>query len=1179
MTGGLETTGDTGGSAVTEEVRFDPLRLGAFDLEHIVGQGGMGVVWAGHHPQSGLPVAIKVMTARQFQRERHRAALANEVRATARLAHPGIVLLFDQGLVDAGAAAASGGRLATGSPYVVMEYVSGGTLAERPPRSWGELRSVLLEVLAGLGHAHARGLVHRDIKPGNVLIAAEGDLRSGVRLTDWGIAWAGNEADEREPGLGTLQYMAPEQILGRWRDQGPWTDLYSLGCMAWRLASGAFPFAAETPTGVARRHVESPPEDFEPWMALPPAFEDWLRHLLAKSPEGRFQRAADAAAALLGLGEVTGEPAEASPRPLFGLRALTRRETVPAYLSEAPPNALVDSVGTSTAERLGALESDLPPAAHGERPRAAPLSEDWRPEPGVPRLPALAGAGLTLFELRAPPLVGRLPLRDRLWRNLVQVAHRQRAGAVLITAPRGAGASRLAEWLGRRADELGSATLVPVEPGLRGSSASGLRLALSRLLRCRGLPAPDLELRVRAWLTERGEDDVALARQLASWLSNQAAPGRATRHALGLRVLQLLAAERPVVLWLDDLHENLETQEFLARLLEDQDRSPSPILAVATWVQARADDGPNQAGFWPRLSSRPEVEWIELPPLDDEEQRLLLDQLLGLDPALRADVVRRSAGNPLFAVQLVGDAVRRQLLVPGSRGWSLAPQADQELPADLHALWCARLDGATAEVPEVRPLLELAATLGLEVRRQEWLASAAAAGLELRPQSLDCLERHRLIDRTEAGWRLAHSLLREVLLQLAEASGRLGGWHGHIAGVLGPEDPERLGRHLLAAGLLEPSIAPLFEGASRRRERGDYAEALDLLDARDRALGTLTADPEGAAHERARGDVLRARIAGHRTEFEAVVSLCEPVLQAASSRGWSDLLPEAMRTLAFAWWQRGRYDDAEGLYRDALPLFEALDAPEGVGRCQLGLGIAAYQRGEFEAALARARTAHGVFEAAGITQGVVDALGWAAILERRVGRSDQALRLLEEAVAVADAAGLRFGAAMVRNSLAVAFRAAGRLREARVLFHQVLDETELLGSGEAVWPRINLGLLALQSLHHARAREHLDQALELLETMGRVTFAGGVHVALVAAAGLARDWSAWDRHAAAAEEALARAPMPHDDIASSATLAARVASEAREIDRAKGMYAVAVAQRIALGEDATALQAELAELA
>jgi len=266
----------------------------------------MGEVWLGHHPGHGLDVAIKVMTARQVQRSRGREAFRNEVRAVAGLDHPAIVRVFDLGEIPREAERATNGRLAAGTPYLVMELVRGGSLRTVQPRSWTELRSALLELLEALAHAHARGVTHRDLKPGNVLVAAPDETGAGLRITDFGLAALVDDPTVPLRSrfiVGTLQYMAPEQVSGHLRDIGPWTDLYSLGCVAWRLATGTRAFESEDTRELIRKQVAQPPPPFLPYLPTPPGFEGWLLRLLHKDPARRFQRAGDAAWALLELGD------------------------------------------------------------------------------------------------------------------------------------------------------------------------------------------------------------------------------------------------------------------------------------------------------------------------------------------------------------------------------------------------------------------------------------------------------------------------------------------------------------------------------------------------------------------------------------------------------------------------------------------------------------------------------------------------------------------------------------------------------------------------------------------------------------------------------------------------------------------------------------------------------------
>jgi len=208
--------------------------LGPFMLSAPLGRGGMGEVWEGIHRTEQVQVAVKVMTLRASRREEFRKAFGAEVQAAARLHHPHIIHVFDYGEVSAETEELSATRLAAGSPYLVMELAVGGSLKDLGmPRDWHEFRTNLLQILDALAHAHARGVIHRDIKPGNVLFGHEEDGRHLLKLSDFGIARAveGNtRAGNRDSNAaGTPHYMAPEQIHGLWRDQGPWTDLYSVG--------------------------------------------------------------------------------------------------------------------------------------------------------------------------------------------------------------------------------------------------------------------------------------------------------------------------------------------------------------------------------------------------------------------------------------------------------------------------------------------------------------------------------------------------------------------------------------------------------------------------------------------------------------------------------------------------------------------------------------------------------------------------------------------------------------------------------------------------------------------------------------------------------------------------------------------------------------------------------------
>jgi|GEM_PF-2896217 len=264
----------------------DPVPLRDFDLLRPIGDGATGRVWYGVHRTTGTPVAVK--TLHRFLQDPEIVALfEREARAIAALDHPHVVALLDFGTVDGDSASRGGDRLVEGAPFLVMEHVSGGTLVDAPIDSETQLQEILTVLLAALGHAHSRGVLHRDLKLSNVLRAGVGDLRPGLRLADFGIAWFARGEEDDLFSVGTPAYMAPEQLAGERGDLGPWTDLYALACLAWRLVCGAPPVRSENRLTLLLRKEK---QQFEPWaprFAVPAGLEDVLRATLVPEADRR----------------------------------------------------------------------------------------------------------------------------------------------------------------------------------------------------------------------------------------------------------------------------------------------------------------------------------------------------------------------------------------------------------------------------------------------------------------------------------------------------------------------------------------------------------------------------------------------------------------------------------------------------------------------------------------------------------------------------------------------------------------------------------------------------------------------------------------------------------------------------------------------------------------------------
>ncbi len=261
-------------------------RLGTFDILREVGRGGMGVVLHAYDPCLQRDVAIKVIDPKLANNEVARQRFCREARAAAAVTHDNLVAVHQ---VDEDED--------SGLPYLVMQLVAGESLEQRLKRSGKlsvpEVARIGMQAAAGLAAAHAGGLIHRDIKPGNILLESPSDR---VKLTDFGLARAAEDVKLTRTGFvaGSPLYMAPEQARGEEVDHR--ADLFSLGSVLYESASGTPPFDGKTPLAVLRRVAdETPPPLSQVNPEVPHWLSDIVDKLLAKDPSHRFQTAAEVA--------------------------------------------------------------------------------------------------------------------------------------------------------------------------------------------------------------------------------------------------------------------------------------------------------------------------------------------------------------------------------------------------------------------------------------------------------------------------------------------------------------------------------------------------------------------------------------------------------------------------------------------------------------------------------------------------------------------------------------------------------------------------------------------------------------------------------------------------------------------------------------------------------------------
>lgn len=271
---------------LTAAERIGTTLAGKYRLDRILGQGGMGTVFAGVHEWTSRQVAVKMLNADLAADEVTAQRFLQEARAAAGLEHPNVVDVLDMGQAEDGAV------------YLVLELLVGGSLSDqivRGPMSVEATLSHLLPVIDALGSAHAHGIVHRDLKPDNIFLSITPQGRVIPKLLDFGIVKiAGDKASKTKVGfiVGTPEYMSPEQAQGK-ADIGPPSDVWSMGVVLFECLTGQLPFQAETQTGVLVAVVtQRAPSVRTLGIEVPRAIAAVVDRALAVEPEARFPDAA-----------------------------------------------------------------------------------------------------------------------------------------------------------------------------------------------------------------------------------------------------------------------------------------------------------------------------------------------------------------------------------------------------------------------------------------------------------------------------------------------------------------------------------------------------------------------------------------------------------------------------------------------------------------------------------------------------------------------------------------------------------------------------------------------------------------------------------------------------------------------------------------------------------------------
>ena len=757
-----------------------------FRVESVLGAGSMGVVFRAS-PLAGdtRPVALKVVLP-DPRHQRSVPRLLRGARLAAQVKHPNVVETLAHGRV---------GPEREGY-FVAMELVEGVSLGRliSAELDIGAICTLMCQVLGALAHMHARGVLHRDIKPDNVLVSRAPDGHLVCKISDFGIAadLQGEATELTQPGvtIGTPVYMAPEQMEGKGLDT-PALDLYPVGVVLYEFLSGRLPFASSTMTGLmAKMTREAPPLLPREGLEVPPALQDVVMRLLRSRPEERYLMAADARAAL--------EPFCA-----------------PAVM---PARRWEELAWTPRAWDT----SDLPAG--------------W----GQGRVQLAAGTGhvaaVPVAAAGALPLVGRDDVLEAI-DHLAGEAEEEQGRAVLLSGGLGMGKSVVLDEVATRLAASGRFLVFRFTFPPGGNTRDSLRQALEGALGTSGRSVLHVKQVVKDLLRRHGEDDPQEVKDLVAFL-RPAGPDRTEQgllFALVHRCLRRFSNARPVLLCIDDLQRGgPDAAAFLEFLLFQVGFEPFPLLVVAS-----LDDAQRQ-GAGQAVSERlarfegTTLRTLPLGPVDEATLSAALVKHLGASRSHARQIARRAAGNPLFALYMARAAPGTQDSTTGERNLSVS----ERVPRALHDLLTVSLRNRlarTADPQHFQSLLENIAILGVTVDLD--LVEAFLAD-EVPPARLErdldvCLDLG-LLEWSEGGGAELASFVPEVLRDV-------------LVGGLNPRRARRLHRRAF-------EVRKAWAGQREDAEAGALGDHCEAAGRSDEAVDWWL---RGQRYELAGGNALR----------------------------------------------------------------------------------------------------------------------------------------------------------------------------------------------------------------------------------------------------------------------------------------------------------------------------------
>jgi len=563
---------------------------------------------------------------------------------------------------------------------------------------------------------------------------------------------------------------------------------------------------------------------------------------------------------------------------------------------------------------------------------------------------------------------------------------------------------------------------------------------------------------------------------------------------------------------------------------------------------------------------------MPLDPLDANKQLQLVTGMLDVDPAFAGDVAKRTKGNPLFAVQLVGSLVERRALTPGHDGFTLKAGIKAPIPDDIHTLWKQRTTRLAERFGTTTgQVLELAAAVGIEVDRPTWRTAAEHLGFNVPSGMTEHLVLAGLAEATDDGWSFAHPMFRESLEREAKNAGRWTKEHqacaGAITSLFGAADPrwaEKLAGHYLAANEPSQALGPLYQAAQEHLGQGRHGRAMELCRMREQILENASRKSEDDRLPKTW--LLMAKIAfeqGDLSQSETLLGKAEQHL----GRSMTLLHAEMLRTKARLTRMKGDMKQALAVAEQAANAFRTLGDDDDAATCDVIAARLHYEvTGDHSRGLAMVLDAKKRFKNNGDEANMAEASYVHGLLLLADGDEETAIEETHRAASSYRHVGNRFGEAACANFHGEVARQSERFDEAVEAYGRAARILDSIGSEWTYVQQINMALTMVQSGRYDSAKKSLRRlAKQDFSIKDAVTCY--IDYARMVCAAQDHDWSAFDQFYAAAKSVAPSTGRVDRDLAVLASLAGHLAAQAHDVHRAKEAWNLSNAHWSALSDD------------